>query len=44
MEESLSALVMQSEMLLISRNRTGIVHFMPLFLRSSGMLEARRDR
>lgn len=42
MEESLSAVVMQAEMLLISRNRTGIAHFMPLFLRTCEMLEGRR--
>jgi hypothetical protein len=42
MEESLSAVVMQAEMLLISRNRTGIAHFLPLFLRTCSMLEGRR--
>ena len=34
---------MQSEMLLITRNATGIAHFLPLFLRTSAMLENRRD-
>lgn len=42
MEESLSAVVMQAEMLLVSRNKTGIAHFMPLFLRTCEMLEGRR--
>ena len=42
MEESLSAVVMQAEMLVISRNASGIAHFMPLFLRTCEMLEARR--
>eukprot|EP00039_Didymoeca_costata_P016898 m.307959 g.307959 ORF g.307959 m.307959 type:complete len:943 (-) comp16467_c0_seq2:162-2990(-) len=42
-EETLSALVMQAEQLLISRNVTGIHHFLPLFMRTSEMLENRRD-
>ena len=43
MEESLSGVVMQAELLLISRNASGIADFMPLFLRTSEMLESRRD-
>ena len=42
MEESLSAVVMQAEMLLVSRNTSAIEHYMPLFLRTCEMLEARR--
>ena len=42
MEESLSAVVMQAEMLLVSRNASAIEHYMPLFLRTCEMLEARR--
>ena len=42
-EESLSAVLMQAEMLLISRNVTGASQFMPLFMRTAAMLEARRD-
>ena len=44
MEESLSAVVMEAEMLLISRNFSGIAHFLPLFLRTCEMLEARRHQ
>jgi hypothetical protein len=42
-EETVSAVVMQAEMLLIARNKTGVEHFMPLFLRTAAMCEARRD-
>ena len=42
-EETLSGVVMQSEMLLVGRNATGVVHFLPLFMRTSGLLESRRD-
>lgn len=44
MEESLSAVVMQAEMLLVGRNTSAMAHFMPLFLRTCEMLEARRDQ
>ena len=42
MEESLSAVVMQAEMLLVSRNTSAIERYFPLFLRTCEMLEARR--
>ena len=43
LEESLSALVMQAELLLITRNASGIRVFLPLFLRTSNLIESRRD-
>lgn len=42
-EETLSALVMQAELLLISRNMTLVSAMLPLFLRTSNLLESRRD-
>ena len=42
-EETLSGLVMMSEQLLVARNKTGAAHYMPLFLRTSEMVEQRRD-
>jgi len=42
-EETLSGVVMQAEMLLISRNVTGTEEYMPLFMRTSDLLESRRD-
>lgn len=42
-EETLSAVVMQAEMLLVGRNATGARSFLPLFLRTSDWLESRRD-
>ena len=42
-EETLSAVVMKAEQLLISRNTTAIVQYLPLFERTSNMLESRRD-
>ena len=42
-EESLSAVVMQAEMLLVGRNASGARHFLPLFRRTSDWLESRRD-
>lgn len=42
-EETLSGLVMMGEQLLVARNKTGVKHYMPLFLRTSEMLEQRRD-
>ena len=42
-EETLSGVVMVAEQLLVSRNKTGAAHYLPLFLRTSGMLEQRRD-
>lgn len=41
-EESLSAVVMQAELLLVSRNRTAIRHYMPLFWRTAAFVENRR--
>eukprot|EP00052_Salpingoeca_macrocollata_P027203 m.257348 g.257348 ORF g.257348 m.257348 type:complete len:740 (-) comp22707_c0_seq3:50-2269(-) len=43
LEETLSAVVMQAELLLISRNTSDIEHHLPLFLRTSNLLESRRD-
>eukprot|EP00750_Incisomonas_marina_P009196 INCI15842.4.p1 GENE.INCI15842.4~~INCI15842.4.p1 ORF type:complete len:1009 (+),score=144.97 INCI15842.4:571-3597(+) len=43
MEETLSGVMMMAEMLLVSRNRTGAAYFMPLFMRTSNLLESRRD-
>ena len=42
-EETLSGVVMQAEQLLVAHNKTGVKHFLPLFMRTSGMLEQRRD-
>lgn len=42
-EETLSGVVMQAEQLLISRNTSGILHHLPLFARTSQMLEARYE-
>jgi hypothetical protein len=42
-EESLSAVVMQAELLLISRDPITIARYRPLFLRTSDWLETRRD-
>ena len=39
LEETLSALVMQSELMLVSRNTSAVVELMPLFLRTSNLLE-----
>ncbi len=41
-EETLSALVMQAELLLITRNKTGIRDFFPVALHTAALLEARR--
>eukprot|EP00042_Codosiga_hollandica_P038236 m.309148 g.309148 ORF g.309148 m.309148 type:complete len:926 (+) comp55339_c0_seq1:5-2782(+) len=43
LEETLSAVIMQAELLLISRNETAIAHFLPLFLRTLNLIESRRD-
>ena len=43
LEETLSSVVMQAELLLTSRNRTAIREFLPYFLRVSNLLESRRD-
>ena len=43
LEETLSAVVMQAEVLLVTRNVSDIEHFLPLFLRTSNLLESRRD-
>ena len=42
-EETLSGVMMMAEMLLISRNVTGAQYYLPLFLRTSELLESRRD-
>ena len=42
-EETLSALVMQAEMLLVTRNVSEIATFTDHFLRTSNFLETRRD-
>jgi hypothetical protein len=34
---------MQSELLLVTRNMSDIEHYLPLFLRTSNLLESRRD-
>ena len=41
-EESLSAVVMQAELLLVTRNITAVREFFPLFLRTAALLEGRR--
>lgn len=43
LEETLSGVVMQAELLLISRNLTAITDFLPLSLRTSNLIEGRRD-
>ena len=43
LEESLSAVIMQAELLLMSRNETGMAHFLPLFMRTLNLIESRRD-
>ena len=43
LEETLSAVMMQAELLLISRNTSAISQFLPLFLRTSNLIESRRD-
>ena len=43
LEESLSALVMQAELLLVTRNATAIRHYRPLLLRGANLIESRRD-
>ena len=43
LEETLSGLVMQSELLLISRNLSGILDWLPKALRTSNLIEGRRD-
>ena len=43
LEETLSGLVMQSELLLISRNMSAIIEFLPKALRTSNLIEGRRD-
>ena len=43
LEETLSGVVMQAELLLISRNVTAITDFLPLALRTSNLIEGRRD-
>lgn len=42
-EETLSAVVIQAEMLLVSRNRSGAAHYLPMFERTAQLLESRRD-
>ena len=42
-EETLSGVVMMAEQLLVARNKTGARHYLPLFLRTSAMVEQRRD-
>jgi len=43
LEETLSGLVMQSELLLISRNISAIIEWLPKALRTSNLIEGRRD-
>jgi hypothetical protein len=43
LEETLSAIIMQAELLLISRNETAMAQFLPQFLRTSNLIESRRD-
>jgi hypothetical protein len=43
LEETLSGLVMQSELLLISRNTSAIAEFLPISLRTANLIEGRRD-
>lgn len=43
LEESLSAIVMQSEMLLVTRNLTAAAHYLPLMNRTLNLLESRRE-
>ena len=43
LEETLSGVVMQAELLLISRNSSHIVEFIPQALRASNLIEGRRD-
>jgi len=42
-EETLSAVVMVGEQLLVGRNASGAAHYLPLFWRTSNLLETRRD-
>lgn len=42
-EETLSALVMTSEQILVGRNASAAEHYLPLFMRTSDLLETRRD-
>lgn len=42
-EETLSAVVMVGEQILVGRNASAAADYLPLFLRTSNMLEARRD-
>ena len=43
LEETLSSVVMQGELLLTSRNMSAVKEFLPYFLRISNLLESRRD-
>ncbi len=43
LEETLSAIIMQSELLLISRNLSAAAVFESMFLRTSNLIESRRD-
>ena len=43
LEETLSSVVMQGELLLTSRNMSAVKEFLPYFLRVSNLLESRRD-
>jgi len=43
LEETAAAVVMQAELLLISRDREAIGHYLPLLRRSADFLETRRD-
>jgi hypothetical protein len=43
LEETLSGVVMQAELLLVTRNISAIKRFLPLSLRTSNLIESRRD-
>lgn len=43
LEETLSAVIMQSEFLLISRDLGAAAFYLPLFNRTLGLIESRRD-
>eukprot|EP01137_Pigoraptor_chileana_P036007 Opistho-2@30886 len=43
LEESLSAVVMQAELLLIDRDPAAIAHYLPLMRRTANLVESRRD-
>ncbi len=43
LEETLSAVIMQSELLLVSRDATAIAHYLPLFNRTLNLIDSRRD-